>query len=448
MRTRLIGSIGACLTAAGLAFGDGQKLDEPAPDKPAASESAEQQSKDPKKPQPVPEQIQTAPTPAADNASCTPALESPADLARSNLPDLHDYHLGPSYVLWANLDFLYWWGKDGPLPVPLVVSGTGAFIGNTDFSYGDSPGGRLAVGLWLDEPHHLGMEAGGLLLTRNRVAAIASSDAAGNPLLSRPVFNVLTSSPAGFLVSDPGVFAGSLTISSRSRFWAGELNFVRNVVCDCDLDVDLLVGFRYLDLDENLNIDQITTVLSGPGIPFAGTDQLGGPGSILTLSDRFVTRNHFFLGQAGARTSLRQGRFSLDALAKVGIGPNLQQVRIDGQSQLGGPAIGVSAPGGLLALAGTNIGLTRTSWFSIVPEVGLQLGWNLTYNLKLQVGYSFLYMNSVVRPGDQINVRVNPSFVPASGVFGTTPTPAEPSPAFRKTDYYLHGINAGVTLRF
>ena len=62
--------------------------------------------------------------------------------------DLHDDHIGPGTVIWANLEYVYWWSKRGPLPVPLVVSSFGEFIG-TDFTYEERPGGRLTIGAWL-----------------------------------------------------------------------------------------------------------------------------------------------------------------------------------------------------------------------------------------------------------------------------------------------------------
>src|SRR5262249_57477020 len=143
------------------------------------------------------------------------------------------------------------------------------------------------------------------------------------------------------------------------------------------------------------------------------------------------------------------GAVKVGVVRKGGLGPNCQLVNVNGTTRLTAPGGGSAvASGGLLALAGTNIGVSSTGWFSIVPEVGAQLGWQVTDNLKIQVGYSFLYVNSVVRPGDQINRNVNPAFIPTSGVFGLSASPAEPGPLFRKTDYLAHGINAGVPLRY
>ena len=65
-------------------------------------------------------------------------------------------------------------------------------------------------------------------------------------------------------------------------------------------------------------------------------------------------------------------------------------------------------------------------------------------------GYSFLYVNSVVRPGNQINRNINPT--PSVSWTGEPPAtlkgPAEPSFEFNSSSFWAHGINAGLTLRF
>jgi hypothetical protein len=453
MRAKLIGSIGLWLTAAGLAIGDEPKVDRTPQDEPVPTKRDEPEKPKLLQPPGAAELIQVPPS-ATDtwptpSQACQPHAQQDG---RARAEQLRDDHLGPSHILWANLDYLYWWTKDGPLPAPLLVTDGTVLIGGRDFSYGDSPGGRLTVGVWLDELHHFGVEASGFLLPRNRAAATVSSDADGNPTLSRPILDAsalpnFPPTPINFIVSQPERIAGSLAVSSQSRFWGAEANLVRNLVCECDYEMDLMLGFRYLDLDEDLNIDQNSDFLFSGTISFAGNPTDVTPSTSLTLTDQFTARNNLYLVQAGGRASLRGGPVSIDVLWKLGFGPNHEQILIDGASQLTNP--NAAAAGGLLALAGTNIGRTRTYWLSVVPEVGAQFGWQLTHNLKLHVGYSVLYINSVVRPGEQINQRVNTAFLPTDSNFGTlTAAPPEPSLLFHRTDYWVHGINAGVALRF
>jgi Putative beta barrel porin-7 (BBP7) len=53
---------------------------------------------------------------------------------------------------------------------------------------------------------------------------------------------------------------------------------------------------------------------------------------------------------------------------------------------------------------------------------GGAIGYNLTYNLRATVGYTFLYWNTVARPGDQIDTSLNLSQLDSGGLVG----PARP----------------------
>jgi hypothetical protein len=79
----------------------------------------------------------------------------------------------------------------------------------------------------------------------------------------------------------------------------------------------------------------------------------------------------------------------------------------------------------------------------VAPEAGLDLGYQLTPNLRVQVGYTFLYLSSVARAGDQIDRGIDS--VQLTGV----PSPFG-RPAFRpnRTDFWAQGINVGASFRF
>lgn len=67
--------------------------------------------------------------------------------------------------------------------------------------------------------------------------------------------------------------------------------------------------------------------------------------------------------------------------------------------------------GGLLAQR-TNIGTYRRDQFAIVPELGVTLGLRIAPRMRATFGYSFLYMSRVARPGEQIDLDVNPDLLP------------------------------------
>ena len=79
-----------------------------------------------------------------------------------------------------------------------------------------------------------------------------------------------------------------------------------------------------------------------------------------------------------------------------------------------------------------------------MPELGLKLGYDLTPNLRLYAGYDFLFISSVVRPGNQIDLNVNRTQVP--NVFGPQALigPALPAPQFNPTTFWVQGFNVGL----
>ena len=65
--------------------------------------------------------------------------------------------------------------------------------------------------------------------------------------------------------------------------------------------------------------------------------------------------------------------------------------------------------------------------------VRVSVGYQVTENLRLALGYTFLYASTVVRPGDQID--------PVSGA-------GDPAFAFHGTDFWAQGLDAQVEVRY
>jgi hypothetical protein len=84
----------------------------------------------------------------------------------------------------------------------------------------------------------------------------------------------------------------------------------------------------------------------------------------------------------------------------------------------------------------SNIGRYRDSSFTVIPEVGVNVGFRVTPNWRVAVGYAVLAIDNVVRPGDQID----PAFSPD----GSRPAP----PGFSEATYWAHGLNAQMEIRY
>jgi hypothetical protein len=109
---------------------------------------------------------------------------------------------------------------------------------------------------------------------------------------------------------------------------------------------------------------------------------------------------------------------------------------------------GGTFPGGLLALPGTNIGNYADTRFGVLPEFGVRFGYDITEHCRVFVGYNFLYLNTVVRPGDQIDLRVNPTFQPSAAGPGAGIGPRFPTMPFHTTSYWAQGLTFGLQYRY
>jgi hypothetical protein len=359
--------------------------------------------------------------------------------------------------LWVSGEYLLWWVKDGPLPVPLVTTGPpdslgvlGAHdtsvVGGTNLDYHAFSGGRFTLGTWLNDCQHFGLESSGFFLEQRPAGFTAASTSTGVPLLARPLVNPLTGAETSELVADPGAFAGSIAVRATARLYGWESNALARLVRSEGFSLDLLAGYRYLRLDEGLDILQNSTLLPGGALAFDGATVL--PPGAVAITDDFATRNTFHGGQLGARAAWDVGRLSLGLTGKVALGATHQVGRIAGSTTLEGTgAPPVTVPGGVLALS-SNSGRLADDRFSVVPELGLQIGWRLTPHLRATAGFSLLYWTDVARPGDLLDRTVNPTLLPTSHAFGVAAGPAEPHSALGSADFWAQGASLGLELRF
>ncbi len=347
-----------------------------------------------------------------------------------------------------------WWTKGDPLP-PLVTAGspgdllvpgisagalglpgTTVLFGDSDANAGPRSGGRVMVGWWFGDQHALGIEAGGFWLGSQSDDFSATSF--GSPLLARPFFNVLTGTQDVEFVAEPGnaatgavaaraALAGTVTASARNTLWGAEANLRANLWGGPAWDIDLVGGYRYMGLDDSLTVSENLAALN-TGTPFAFTGQ-----------DSFQTKNRFNGGQLGLKGEWRFGRWSLDGRTVIALGDMSEEVDINGFKTVNG----VTSAGDLLTQAGTNIGTFRQNRFAWSPDVGLNLGYQVTDHMRLFVGYDFLYISDVARAGQQVNLNVNPN--PLRGVAGG---PAQPAFVFQSSDFWAQGLNLGLEFRY
>jgi hypothetical protein len=358
---------------------------------------------------------------------------------------------GPPGRSWVGVEWLYWITSGQPLPTVVTTAPVGtprAVAGafgqpTTTTLYGGSRvnndfrnGFRVYAGTWLNDDQTMGVEGDFFFLGSSRQGFAAGSD--GSTIITRPFVNAVTGIPDVELVSFPGVLAGSTSVDAKSSFLGAGINGLFNVWCDPCARVDLLVGYRYLNLVDQLTFRESLTALAGQTMVPAGTTFL--------IEDKFTTRNNFHGGLLGLSGEWRMGNFFVGGRAAVSLGVNRQTTNIDGQTIITLPGAAPQVFAGGLYTQPSNIGHYERSVFAVAPEFGIRVGAQVTEFARAYVGYNFIYLSNVLRAGDQVDQRVNPNFLPPRGA--VVPGPALPTFSPNTTDFWAQGVSAGVELRF
>ncbi|MCE9530759.1 MAG: BBP7 family outer membrane beta-barrel protein [Planctomycetes bacterium] len=346
--------------------------------------------------------------------------------------------------LSVKAEYLLWWVRNDSTPL-LATTGSGAsdgvigavgtqaLFGPGSYNSGGQSGARYRASLWVDEEETVGLDASFFFLGSKNSNFLVNSNSV--PVISRPVFLLNTNSEQVETVAFPGFSTGSLRINAASKFWGADVNLLKRLCTSDDQTLSLFAGYRHLDLEESLQIQESI---------IAGADANDPLGTQTTVTDRFATRNQFNGIQFGGNYEQRWNRWFVNARVGVALGVNSKNVEIGGSNIQTLPGQGsLTQSGGLLA-ARSNIGRQSQHSFSVAPDVSINLGYQMTPHLRGYVGYSFLYWSNVVRPGQQIDRTVDLSFIP-NNLPNVVPTgQRRPAVLFQETDFWAHGLNLGL----
>jgi Putative beta barrel porin-7 (BBP7) len=368
----------------------------------------------------------------------------------------------PGSRLWASSEYLLWWIKEAPLPASLVTTGPvsgnpgalnagGVPLFGSQMPFNDLSGVRLTIGGWLDSSGTIGLEGSGFIVPKQTRTFAASSDPTGNPVIAfryqDPPVNGVPPEDA-FQAAIPGMFAGGVKVISSSLLGGAEANGVANLGSYGSLRLQALAGFRYLDLEEDLTLDFTQRALPGSTVPFLG-GMFPAPDTVESL-DTFRTRTQFYGGQLGIRGEYGFGSLFVTGSAKIALGDSHEVVTILGSSTLNIPGVAPQTVSGGQFASTTNDGRYTRDDFAVVPEVELDIGYQVSQSLRVFVGYNFLYWSRVVRPGNQVDLVVNDLFNPVNPGFGSTAMGTAPFPRayFNTSDFWAQGVTLGVEFRF
>jgi hypothetical protein len=403
----------------------------------------------------------------------------------------------PRWEFWGAYNL--WFNKAQQVPIPLLTTGapsqggvlgassTLVLAGNGSIGYNALNGMTLWGDFWGDADRRFGMAIDGFYsenktisskfaMTGNGPGGIGSADI---PILARPFIDS-TFGPTSLVLGGPNTGISSAVVSTSSQTWSIEASAMFNLFRTAPdqkwfMSTDLLVGYNFTELRETLAVSSVTNINGSTSSPIFSINPATGfpiqsgllvtpvsvpvggvsvtsPGQI-AITDRFTTSNLFNGTTVGIRNEFRYGMFSVETIGKIAMGDMQQNVEISGftyvQNMTTVDRVGSlgTAYGGLLA-NNSNIGRFSHNDFAVIPEATINFGVNITRSLSLFVGYNYLYMNHIVRPGDQINPTVNTSGVPLSGNYGLNGTTPVPHINFNYTDYWLMGANFGMSFKY
>jgi hypothetical protein len=364
-------------------------------------------------------------------------------------------------TVWGSVGYLLSFQRKPRVNFPLITTGSAADVRagalgqpNTNVLFGEKPlnfdtfsGTRVELGVFLDHECEVSLDWVGMAFDRGAVRFAAASDPLGNPVLTRPVLNVVKGQSIAFFDALPNIAAGSTAVTATSELLGTEFNARFHCYGPCGMQGDWLVGFRYLRLSESLLIQDRVQPLVDNALTFLGTQVPAG--STITDFDRFRTINDFYGLQIGARFRYDTDWVFFAPYGKLAVGGTVQTIDIRGASNLTVPgAAPVQANnGGILAL-GSNIGKHDRTELGLVPEGGFTIGFKVTQRLTVSAGYSFLMWNHVARPGRQIDFQVNPAQVPTDVSFGTPGGPPRPGVITNSDLFWMHTLSAEVAFRY
>jgi hypothetical protein len=443
----------------------------------------------------------TAPAlmPGADGTIPAPAEGTTSTEAPPDTYGVQRWYGSAEYILWRL--------KDTPLPesfvtLPVTTTGINQFnssvnISNGSINYGGRSGARFTLGYWID-PATCGIENTGFWVEKRNNEVLNTQQV--NQTLNLTIIQnvVITSSTPGGLVFTPQQIPVTVSLPAvinvtasgsviPSSFWGDEMN-VRSTKCYFGgLSVDFLAGFRYINLSEGVQLGQTTTLqIAQPnGLFTAGLLTPNGTGGFTNLPtipppiagvttilavntvNQMMTHNNFFGANFGTSWDWAiTDRIHFEGYGKIGVGAMVESFTYTGGSAVTTAAVAGFVPGATIPnLSFFNYGKTQ---YAVTPELNLKLGYQLSRCLRATIGYNFLYLSSVMRPGEQISFNpfnVNNTASATTTTTTTTPTgsatnlnvagsnisvPSSQQPIFAPTssDFWAQGLTIGLEVKY
>lgn len=324
-----------------------------------------------------------------------------------------------------------------PVPGALGQANTRVLLDEVQGGAFARTAGRLSLAYDLDDLKTITVSANYFLSESGTATQAVGSDASGTPVLVRPFFNVNLGLNDADPIALPNIMSGRFAVSEPHRLQGGEFNCTYNFFNSSFLNsrFGVLLGARYLRLNEELNIQADSTDLPGLGIA----------GNLYSLRENFSTRNRFYGSQLGAEWECQLGSLAVTLAGTCAVGHLDQNVNIGSFTSITEPDGTITAGANTALLVGPgNAGSFSHHRLIVVPAGEAKVSYAFNDNVSVSAGYLFLYMSDVVRPGNQISPAVNVQSVPAVPTPPLTPGP----PNLATSNLAVQGFSVGLLLSY
>ncbi len=360
---------------------------------------------------------------------------------------------GTPYRWWLHGEYLLAYTR--PLTVPALASvgpvgsngildqpGASAILGGRR-DFGGISGYRFGGGAWLDPCPAIGVEWSAFFVPAQSTTQTATASPGG--VLARPFFDTALNIENSRVLTAPGFFDGSVSETYRTFFWGAEAGVLLRVVQSSDFSLDQVYHFRYYSLEDSLLTSDSSTATGGGVVAFNG--QAFAPPATVSTRDFYSVVNRWYGGSAGLRLVWSPGRWQVGVTARLGVGAAERNVAVRGSTTLTGAGPEQTVNTGFYT-AGTGTATFKDFKFSFAPDVQVKAGYRVTDWLTLHAGYQFLSISDLARAPDLYTRRLNPGRIPSTQNFGAAAQPLPNLPPVTNSDYWLHGLTAGLMFTF
>ncbi len=327
----------------------------------------------------------------------------------------------------------------------MVSTYTGGAVGATVFGddvirSGTHEGYQIDTGMWLDGEHCWGLEANYFDVT-GRPDNYDSGQTTGSTFpLVRAFYDPTIPGVVPGFVAVPGIAAGRITVDTNDYFQSAgiwlrhQLQASEWSTNDSDVNwtdssartfrLDAIGGYRFARLIDSVNEQD---------------SEFDPSLNQYTNINNYRTVNDFNGLELGLDAVYTFSHWSLDVVGKAAVGFNNQNVSLYYLTELDTTNSG----GGPLPPSTASPEISRNC-FSVIPQLELNLGYQVTDHLKVTGGYDLLYWTNVVRAASQIPVGPGTPAYPIGSATVFSPVP----PTGNMTTFRAEGLHLGAELRF